>query len=284
VRALLGAAQQRIEARCEAIDGCGLVPLSVMDRERVTAASFRRAAQRELPTHLQTLPRVEPLRRLALPKLPEHALREIAARWPAADDLVDRPALLAELPIDHAVGRIALAGGAVAATTRVRAFVRDGLAVYADRRSHPDDVAGSGLSPYLHFGHASPHAVLRALAEHHEWTPADLAPKPTGSREGWWGLPRSTESFLDELVVWREVGFDFAVHHSDVYAWNTLPSWAKATLAKHAGDPRPELYDFDRLESANTGDELWNAAQRQLLRTGTIHNYLRMLWGKKVLE
>ncbi len=284
VRGLLGAAERRIEARCEAIDGCGLVPLSTMDRELVTAASFRRVAQRELPIHLGTLPRAEPLRGLALPTLPQDALTPFTSRWPTADPLLDRTERVAELPIDHAVGRVELVGGAVAATTRLRAFVRDGLHAYGDRRAHPDDDAGSGLSPYLHFGHVSPHAVLRALAEHHDWTPADVAPKATGSREGWWGLPPSTEAFLDELVVWRELGFDFAAHRTDVYGWSTLPTWAKTTLENHAADPRPELYAYDRLESASTGDELWNAAQRQLLRTGTIHNYLRMLWGKKVLE
>jgi len=128
------------------------------------------------------------------------------------------------------------------------------------------------------------HAVLRAIAAAHDWTPAELAQSPTGTRLGWWGLPVPVESFLDELVTWREIGFGFAMHHEDVYAWDTLPAWARTTLERHASDPRPVTYDFARLEAAATGDEVWNAAQRQLVAEGRIHNYLRMLWGKKVLE
>jgi len=287
VHDLLAGAARRLHTRCEVVDGCGLLPLRALESEFLTAVSFRRALQRELPDHLHTLPRADPLRRLALPGLPAELLRDVQSRWPAADDLIDRPAALTGLPIDRAVGRVPLAGGSAAARARLHQFVRTGLADYAEHRSHPDDDAGSGLSPYLHFGHVGPHAVLRAIAELHDWSPAELAPiatGATGSREGWWGLPASTESFLDELVVWREIGFNFATHHDDVYGWSTLPMWARTTLTVHAADPRPEHYDLERLEAAGTADELWNAAQRQLLRTGTIHNYLRMLWGKKVLE
>jgi deoxyribodipyrimidine photo-lyase len=284
VRGLLAGAARRLRTRCEAVDGCGLLPLRALQREFVTAASFRRALQRELPDQLRTLPRADPLRRLSLPAASIDVLREVRNRWPAADDLIDRPAALAELPIDHTVDRVALVGGPRAARARLREFVRTRLADYAERRSHPDDDASSGLSPWLHYGHLGVHAILREIAEHHDWSPAELAPVATGARDGWWGLPASTESFLDELVVWREIGFNFALHHDDVYGWNTLPTWARATLTTHAVDPRPERYELARLEAATTGDELWNAAQRQLLRTGTMHNYLRMLWGKKVLE
>jgi deoxyribodipyrimidine photo-lyase len=284
VRGHLDRATKRLRTRCEAIDGCGLVPFRAFDREFATAASFRRAVQRELPIALASLPRADPLRRIALPPLPASALRDVQARWPAADDLIDDPSGLASLPIDRDVGRLPQRGGPIAARERMRAFLRDGLARYGEHRSHPDDDAGSGFSPYLHFGHLGVHAILRAIAAAHEWTPADLALRPTGSREGFWGLPPAVEAFLDELVVWREVGFNFAACRDDVYDWSTLPAWARTTLAAHAGDPRPERYDLARLQAAETADELWNAAQRQLLRTGTIHNYLRMLWGKKVLE
>lgn len=284
VRGLLGGAARRLGVRCEAIDGCGLLPLSAIDRELVTAASFRRAMQKVLADHLQVMPLANPLRGLDLPRVRSATLTGVRDRWPAADDLVDSPDRISELPIDRTVGVVDIPGGALAARARLDAFVRDRLADYAEHRSHPDDDAGSGFSPYLHFGHMSSHAVLRAIAEAHGWTPGDVAPRATGARAGWWGLPPAAESFLDELVVWRELGFNFAVHRDDVYAYRTLPTWAQATLAKHCADPRPELYDLSRLETATTGDELWNAAQRQLLREGRMHNYVRMLWGKKVLE
>jgi len=80
------------------------------------------------------------------------------------------------------------------------------------------------------------------------------------------------------------LGFNFCSRHGDYDQYESLPDWARETLEEHAGDRRPVLYEFDALDSASTHDELWNAAQRQLVREGRMHNYLRMLWGKKVLE
>jgi deoxyribodipyrimidine photo-lyase len=109
-------------------------------------------------------------------------------------------------------------------------------------------------------------------------------PKAGGKRRGYWGLPESVEAFLDQLVTWRELGFHTAEKLPAYDRYESLPGWAQETLAAHAGDPRPELYDEETLERAGTGDELWNAAQTELVRDGRIHNYLRMLWGKKILE
>jgi deoxyribodipyrimidine photo-lyase len=106
----------------------------------------------------------------------------------------------------------------------------------------------------------------------------------TGRREGWWGADANVEAFLDQLVTWREIGFNMCAHAADYDSYESLPEWAKKTLARHARDPRPALYSREQLERAGTHDRLWNAAQRQLLTEGIIHNYLRMLWGKKILE
>jgi deoxyribodipyrimidine photo-lyase len=92
------------------------------------------------------------------------------------------------------------------------------------------------------------------------------------------------EGFLDQLVTWRELGFNTCWHRPDHDRYETLPDWARRTLARHAGDPRQHLYTTDQLAAAATHDPLWNAAQRQLVREGRLHNYLRMLWGKKILE
>src|SRR5690606_29828207 len=142
----------------------------------------------------------------------------------------------------------------------------------------------SGLSPYLHFGHVGTHQVLHALAEREGWSPAELGPPQGGTREGWWGMSAAAEAFLDELVTWRELGFNYCVLRDDVDRFESLPAWARTTMAAHARDPRPHLYELDALLEARTHDPLWNAAQRQLLREGRIHNYLRMLWGKKIYE
>jgi deoxyribodipyrimidine photo-lyase len=162
--------------------------------------------------------------------------------------------------------------------------VRSGLDAYPEARNHPDDDAGSGLSPYLHFGHVSAHEVFAAVAAREGWSAERLGLKPTGKRSGWWGMGEAAEAFLDQLVTWREVGFNFAAKRDDAESYEALPPWALATLGKHASDPRTYLYTADQLDEGRTHDPLWNAAQHQLAREGRIHNYLRMLWGKKILE
>ena len=89
---------------------------------------------------------------------------------------------------------------------------------------------------------------------------------------------------MDELITSREVGYNSAALRPDYERYESLPAWAQTTLAKHAGDRREHVYDLETLESAKTYDEVWNATQNELLREGRMHNYLRMLWGKKVLE
>ena len=97
-------------------------------------------------------------------------------------------------------------------------------------------------------------------------------------------MEESAEAFLDQLVTWRELGFNMAWQRDDHEAYRSLPDWARETLEKHEKDYRPHIYSFDEFEHAQTHDELWNAAQIQLVREGRLHNYLRMLWGKKILE
>ena len=94
----------------------------------------------------------------------------------------------------------------------------------------------------------------------------------------------SSESFLDELITWRELGYNMCWQRTDYDRYESLPDWAQKTLAEHASDPRPFVYSHEEFEKAETHDPLWNAAQNQLVQSGKIHNYLRMLWGKKILE
>ena len=97
-------------------------------------------------------------------------------------------------------------------------------------------------------------------------------------------MSEASESFLDQLITWRELGFNMCWQRQDYDRYESLPDWSKKTLEIHEGDPREYLYALDELESGRTHDPLWNAAQMQLVREGWIHNYLRMLWGKKILE
>lgn len=280
---MLEAAGRTVSARLEAIDGNGLYPMRATDRVFTRAHSFRAHLQKELPEHLLSLPRPDPLAGYALgtARVP----RAVQERWPMATpaELREPARLAAALPLDHAPGPVARRGGEQAGAQRLERFL-EGLARYPELRNHPDEDAGSGLSPYLHFGHVGTHQVLHALAEREGWSPAELGPPQGGTREGWWGMSAAAEAFLDELVTWRELGFNYCVLRDDVDRFESLPAWARTTMAAHARDPRPHLYELDALLEARTHDPLWNAAQRQLLREGRIHNYLRMLWGKKIYE
>jgi deoxyribodipyrimidine photo-lyase len=282
----VAAAAGRLPALLEAVDGNGLLPLAATDAVFPTAFAFRRLLQGVLPAHLKEAPLPDPLAGVRLPRLPSLP-EEVTRRWPAAS-----PALLecehsaiAALPVDHLVGRVPeVRGGRSAGVASLRRFLNERLAHYHEARNRPEQEATSGLSPYLHFGHVSAHEVFATVAERERWTADRLAPKASGKRAGWWGMSVAAEAFLDQLVTWREVGFNFASKRDDAERYDSLPAWARTTLEKHAGDRRPHLYTPEQLEQAATHDPLWNAAQAQLVREGTIHNYLRMLWGKKILE
>jgi len=287
---MLQAASRRLDVRLEAVDSCGLLPLSLVRQPYVSAHHFRRFLQRELGGHLTGLPAAEPFRG-GMPAgacgdrflVPEPVLEQ----WPVASAglLTATPGAVAHLPIDHAVPPSRLRGGREAGLARLDRFLADGLPRYGSHRNHPDaDDASSGLSPWLHFGHLSTHEVFHRVALAEGWSPARLGSDRSGKRQGWWGMSASAEAFLDELVTWRELGFGFCRVVEGYDRYESLPGWAIETLEAHAADPRPWLYDLADFERAQTHDPLWNAAQRQLREEGVIHNYLRMLWGKKILE
>jgi deoxyribodipyrimidine photo-lyase len=280
---MVAAAAERCDVRFEVVDSNGLLPMRAADKVFLRAFDFRRFLQKSLPPHLSDFPVGDPLRGydLGAAKLP----RGFAKRWPAADEalLTGDSEELAELPIDHDVGPGALRGGPRAAGQALRAFFGDRLDRYADERSHPDSDSPSGLSPYLHFGHLSAHQVFAGLAQREEWTRDRIAEKQGGQR-GWYGMGEAAEAFLDELVTWRELGFNYTSQRDDYEDYESLPEWARKTLEKHAPDERSHLYSLDEFAESRTHDRVWNAAQRQLRETGVMQNYLRMLWGKKVLE
>ncbi len=281
---MVAAAAARLPVRLEVVDGNGLLPMAAAERAFPTAYVFRRFLHHELPRHLVEMPLEDPLAE-PLPR-PVELPREVRERWPeAGDDLLGGdPAALAALPIDHSVPPAPLEGGASAGERVLARFLEERLPRYADDRNRPDDDAASGLSPYLHFGHVAAHRVFLEVATRQRWTPDDLSARADGRRAGWWGMAPSAEAFLDQLVTWRELGFNGCLRDPDHERYESLPEWAQRTLAAHAGDRREHRYSLDDFAAARTHDPLWNAAQRQLLGQGTIQNYLRMLWGKKILE
>ena len=285
VPATVAGEARAVPVRVERVDGNGLCPMRQAGRSFQAAVHFRRHLQQALPAHLEAFPRAAPFAGVSLATLP--ALPEsLATRWPAADEalLAGDAAALARLPLDHTVAVVATKpGGSVAARAALARFLDHGLARYAAERRDPDAGAESGLSPYLHWGHLAAHEVVAAVLEGEGWAPGRLAARATGGREGWWGVSAAAESYLDQLVTWRELAYTRAVHQAGFAHYESLPAWARQTLERHAADGRPALYGLDALEAGATDDLLWNAAQRQLREEGTIHGHLRMLWGKRVL-
>ncbi|MFW6132839.1 MAG: deoxyribodipyrimidine photo-lyase [Planctomycetota bacterium] len=179
----------------------------------------------------------------------------------------DEPdALLGELDIDRSVRRTErFRGGTRRARGLLGAFIRDKLARYADAQSDPSLGIASGMSPYLHFGQISPVEVACAVRD---------ADAPEAAKD----------AYLEQLLVRRELAFNF-VHHTPGYdRWAALPGWARATLEAHRSDPRGAVYTFAQLEAGRTHDTYWNAAMREMTVTGAMHNTMRMYWGKKIIE
>ncbi len=270
-----------VPVRFEAIDGYGIVPLDAPATTFPTAYAFRRYLQRALPGFLETRPRATLLNDRDR-RLPGGMPAAVTDRWPAATRWIDAPDL-SSLVLDHDVTVAPFVGGEAAGRAALATFVSDRLDRYVDDRSHPDEDLGSNLSPYLHFGQLSSHEVVWRILDHYGWTPDRLSSTVNGAKEGWWGLPPAAEAFLDQVITWRELGGN-ASRRDDYTRYESLPSWAQATLQKHASDPRLVVYTLDAFDAATTHDPIWNAAQRQLAREGRLHNYMRMLWGKKILE
>jgi len=252
---LVAAAAGKVDVLLEKVDSNGLLPLRATEKVFSTAFSFRRYLQKHLAPHLLETPLPDPLRGVRLPRL-DALPAGIFRRWPAAAFPVD----LSRLPIDASVAPTATRGGEEAAREALSRFIDDRLAGYPEDRNHPEREGTSGLSPYLHFGHLSVHEIHARLET------------------------KKAREFLDQLVTWRELGFNFCSKRPDYDRYASLPQWCRQTLAEHAADPRPVVYTLEEFETAATHDPLWNAAQVQLVREGRIHNYLRMLWGKKILQ
>jgi deoxyribodipyrimidine photo-lyase len=282
---LVAGEQEGARARIDLVDSNGLFPLRASDRLFSAAYHFRRYLQKKLPDHLTDMPDPDPLE-AELPDAAGAVPLEVLRRWPRTQGPLlggDR-STLSELPLDRSVTPTALEGRAGRARSLLNRFVETGLTRYHEERNHPDKAVTSGLSPYLHFGTVSTHEVFTAVTSWEGWTPLRLSLQTDGSRSGWWGMREGAEAFLDQLVTWRELGFNMAFLRQDYRKYVSLPDWARATLEHHEADERPHLYSYTEFREGRTADPLWNAAQRQLLEEGTIHNYLRMLWGKKILE
>ena len=234
------------------VDADVVVPSALLEREQWSAGTMRPRVMRHLDLCLR--PSARPRVRTAW-------------RAPRGLECVRADGrLLDDLSIDRSVGPApGWRGGRRAGLRRLKAFIDRRLAGYATTRNRPDADGTSGLSPYLHFGHLGPREVALAVRN---------ATAPLADRQ----------SFLDELVVRRELAINFVRYNAAYDRVDSAARWALETLNRHRGDPRERLYSERQLEGADTHDPLWNAAQRQMTESGWMHGYLRMYWAKKILE
>jgi deoxyribodipyrimidine photo-lyase len=275
----------RVSCKLELVDSNTIVPMRNTDRIFTVAHSYRRYMQKEVTKSFPAFPLDNPLDKLTVPKL--NAIPVSLKKW---DLWIDSNAVtqlkkvkLSAFAIDHAIVPTSDRGGAVAAQSRLKSFVRNRLSDYAEARNEPEQNGSSGLSPYLHFGHISPHDVFQEISESCNWSLAKMQ-APNGKMDGFWNMGTNAEACMDQLMTWREIGFNACVLDRRYDEYDSLPEWAQTTLAEHALDQRPWVYGLDQWDNAETHDPLWNAAQNQLRQEGRIHNYLRMLWGKKILH
>ena len=254
----------RTRAPVVAVDSVGIVPASYFPRAEYAARTVRPKILAALDSALEPI-RDRPPRRA----MPDRLLRSLELD---PFDLVsaDIPSTVARCEIDHAVPPISIHGGMSPARHRLRSFVRHSAATYDVDRREPStntstNTSTSGLSPWLHFGMISSPEVVRAV----------IAAAPP---------PAARESFLNEIVVWRELALNLCHRTPRFRTMHALPSWARRTLAAHDADRREAKYSLAELERAETRDAIWNAAQRELIATGVIHNAVRQLWGKSVIR
>jgi deoxyribodipyrimidine photo-lyase len=247
------------EARCQIVqvEADAVVPVVQASRKAEWSAATLR-------------PKILPLRDAVLDAGAERAARpkrdslgiRIAGRVDALDET-----LLASLGLDASVAPVpGVRGGTSRARALLARFVRDKLPFYGEERNDPSLEGQSGLSPYLHFGQVSPVTIANA------------------ARGASHASESAREAFLEQLVVRRELACNFAAYAESPHTYACVPAWARKTLAAHARDVRPYQYDALQLEECTTHDPYWNAAMREMKITGRLHGYLRMYWGKKILE
>jgi len=239
------------------VDADVVVPSKLMERAQYGAYTIRPRLYRLLPEFL--IPYENPMaaKQWKRPRafVADSVHEDMTRGWKNLDRTVE--------PVE------AWTGGTHAGMKRLRHFCSTLLNSYERDRNRPELDGTSALSPFLHFGHIGPVTIALAV---------DAAAKQDAS------LLAARDAYFNELIAWRELAVNFVKFTPNYDTAECAEDWANKTIAEHAKDEREWLYSLAQLEAGETHDELWNAAQTQMVRHGWMHNYLRMYWAKKILE
>lgn len=240
------------------VDTHNIVPVwTASDHQEIAARTLRPKLKRQLATYLET----------------PASVRRHPHDWPGTVQtmvqLKDRIAKLTSSLRANGSDISRFKPGEKAAAKALKEFVGERLEGYAEQRNNPTVNGQSELNPYLHFGQLSSAQAVRAVLE------------AVGERPA---LQADADAFIEEITIRKELSDNFCWYNEQYDQLAAAPEWARRTLDKHANDEREFVYELSEFEAAQTHDEAWNAAQRQLVRTGKIHGYMRMYWAKKVLE
>jgi deoxyribodipyrimidine photo-lyase len=233
------------------VDAHNVVPCRIASpKQEYGAYTIRPKIHRLLPEFLEPFPNLE-----RLPVL-----------WEGAEEGPEWEAVEAFLNVDRFVGEVDwIKPGEAAAQAALQRFIDRGLENYMADRNDPSKHGQSGLSPYIHFGQLSAQRVALAVEE---------------SDAG----RQAKDALLEELIVRRELADNFCWYNEAYDRFDGFPTWAQDTLNAHRRDRRPYIYSVDELERGETHDDLWNAAQLEMVKKGKMHGYMRMYWAKKILE
>ncbi len=245
---------QRVACPAVFVEGDVVVPVAeVSDHAEFAARTIRPKIHRRLAEHLKPIRPVS----VAVPAV------GLAKRSLALDDV---EAVCRRIGADDSVPAAAGPGGGRAAAIRLLdRFIGHRLADYAEDGGDPVRDGCSGMSPYLHFGQISPLEIALRVGK-------SDAPR------------NAVDAYLEQLIVRRELSMNAAWYNPGYDRYDTLPAWALRTLDRHRKDPREFVYSRAQWEAGATHDPCWNAAQAEMVRTGRMHNTMRMYWGKKILE
>ena len=248
---------ERAEVPVFAVDSNGVIPMSKFDKEEYAAYTIRPKINRLLERYLVPLAN-ESVERSSIGIDIDSGFETLVTSQTIRK-------LVSECDIDHRVPASAqYKGGTAEGRKRLKKFVDEILPDYETARSKPDRDRSSRMSAYLHFGFLSPLEIA-------------LAVKNSGAPQ------ESVDAYLEELIVRRELSYNMTLFNKNYDSLAALPAWLHKTMRDHTSDKRTYLYSLEQLENGETHDELWNAAQREMVATGEMHNYVRMLWGKNVI-